>query len=167
MMTNLRSSIVLSWHVPLHMLSILGLVCGLVAFAPRPVAAYDWCSEDPIFTFRHNGLLTTHEIDVQVKVPLSALPLSGPSILTVTIPADVTYHEVLQTSVPGFAIQTVFVAGPAHPGNPYPITFAALVPGSNPTVAVQLVITDAKTLKVTTVNGFEGTSVRATIQVGP
>ncbi len=167
-MTTLRTAVAWSWGTALHMLSILGLVGVLVGFTAQPTAAYDWCSSDPVFTFRQGGLVKDQPVDVQLMVPMSALPLSSAATLTVTVPLNVTYHETLKVPMPGFQLQTVFVSSPANPaGSGYPLTFAGLVPGSDQSVPVRLVITDPLRLKVTTVNGYVGTPLSATIQIGP
>ncbi len=169
-MRTFRSTVAFPWRTTLHVLSIFGVASALVAFTAQPAAAYDWCSNDPVFTFRHGGLLNQQTLDVQVQVPLSAVPLSSAATLTVTVPLDVIVHETPALPIPGFDLQTVFVSGPANPDKSYPVIFTAVVPGSDPSVPVRLIITNPRGLprggKVTTVDGFVGTPLTATIQMG-
>lgn len=165
-MTNIRNSFCARPVQPhRHLLSLLILIGVLLVYTPQTAVAYDWCSVDPVYTFQRGGLATTQEVDVQVLVPLSALPLAGTATVTVTVPQDVASQEVVNTSTPLFVLHTVLETKPDDPTTTtYPLTFAVLVPATTVAFPVRLVVTDVHDGTVTIVDGTAGQSVSTTLQ---
>ena len=144
------------------------LVCVFVLVALfanfRPAhAAFDWSSSDPVFTFRHRGLLSTYVLDVQVMVPLEALPLSGPAQLSVVTPNNVA-TTVVNPPNPVFPVTVdVTATAPATPDRSYPVEMELLVPGSG--FPVRLLFTDALGLNIYHVEGTAGVPLHTTVDI--
>lgn len=146
---------------------VLGLLCTSLIAQARPVqAGYDWCSVDPTLTFTRAGQLRSGVIDVQVLVPLSALPLSGAARLSVRVPSNVQGTEVLNTSLPLFVLQTSFEPlKPAVSTSAYEVELALLVPSGEQGFPVRLVVTNLTTGEITFTEGSAGQTVRQSIQI--
>ena len=146
---------------------VFALICSTMLLSIRPAgAAYHWCSVDPVLTFQRDGSATSHAVDVQVMVPIEALPLADAATLQVAVPVDVTGQEVLNTSTPAFELHTTFDSiNPNATSDRYPVELELLVPGSH--FPVRLVVTDADAGTVTTVDGKAGQKVRTAVEVAP
>jgi hypothetical protein len=151
---------------------VLILRCLLLASMPQSVeAGFDWCSVDPTLTFTRGGLVTgllrTGVVDVQVLVPLSALPLAGPARLTVRVPSNVQGTQVLNTSLPLlFTLRTTFAqVKPAVSTSPYQVELILLVPAGEQSFPVRLVVTNPSTGQITITRGLAGQKLRQTITI--
>ncbi len=155
-------------HEGLRVLAILVLLASMAGFGVRPARAYDWCSVDPVFAFQQKDSLTAFGLDVQVMVPLSALPLADPATLDVGVPADLTGQEVLNTSTPAFELRTTLsTVGNRTSSLGDPIEFEVVVPSSAGDIPVRLVVTDTRYGTITISEGESGHKVRASVEVSP
>lgn len=147
---------------------VLTMLCLSIVAGTRPVqAGYDWCSVDPTLTFTRGGLLRSGVVDVQVLVPLSALPLEGAARLNVRVPSNVDGTEVLNTSLPVlFPLRTSFSPlKPAVSTSPYEVDLALVVPASEQGFPVRLLVTNLTTGEITVTEGVAGLPLRQSIVV--
>ena len=156
----------------LRLVVVLPLLCTALIAGARPVqAGYDWCSVDPTLTFTRGSLLggvLRHDVvDVQVLVPLSALPLKGIAHLRVHVPSNVQGTELLNTSVPLlFTIRTSFAQfKPATMTSPYQADLALLVPAGEEAFPVRLLVTNLSTGEITLTEGTAGQPVDQSIAI--
>jgi hypothetical protein len=149
-------------------LRVLALILAILAstVSPRSTsAANDWCSRDPSFHFRRDGGLLGYTVDVQVQVPLSALPVDG-ATLDVLIPANID-ATVVDVSTPLFNLDTRIVATkPRSVRGRYPIDLALFVPASATAFPVRIVITDVQRLRMVVFEGVAGQELHKSYQVG-
>ena len=146
---------------------LLVAVASMVSTRPAG-ARYDWCSVDPTFFFWSEGRLAPYALDVQVLVPLSALPLAEAATLEVGVPANLTSQEVLNTSTPVLEVQTAFKTlnnRSSSAGDT--IHFELVVPGSVTSFPVRLVVTDPQVGTVSVTEGLAGHKVRTTVEASP
>jgi hypothetical protein len=124
--------------------AVLGLILSAGALPAQ--AGYDWCSVDPTITFQRAGSRLAHVMDVQVMVPLSALPIAGTARLGVTMPSNVAGTEVLNTSTPLFQIKTTFAQSvvPAA-SDSYAIKLSLKMPRTTTDYPVRLVAVNQST----------------------
>jgi hypothetical protein len=147
----------------LRVLFCVAMICALVASFRPAEAAVHWSSSDPVFTFRHRGLLSSYVLDVQVLVPLEELPLSVPAQLNVDTPSNVD-TIVVNPPNPVFPVVTsVTATAPATSSRSYPVEMELLVPGSG--FPVRLLFTDPLRLNIYYVEGTAGVPLRTTFQV--
>jgi hypothetical protein len=151
-----------------RLILVLSLLCTTLVAGARPAqAGYDWCSVDPIFTFTRNGLLSSRVVDVQVLVPLSALPLKGTATLKARVPANVKGQVVLNTSVPLLfplktsIVQTKLVATTS----PYKVHLDLFVPAGTKPFPVRILSTNLSTGKIKISEGIAGQTLRQTIAI--
>ena len=150
-----------------RVVAVFALIASLAVFGARDARArYDWCSVDPTFLFHRAGDLVPYALDVQVLVPLAALPLAEAATLTVGVPADLRAQEALNTSTPIFELQTTLTTLRNRlSSSGVPVKVELLVPASAGAVPVRLVITDPQAGTVTITEGQAGQKVWATVEV--
>lgn len=150
----------------------LALFCTSLFAGARPAqASYDWCSVDPTLLFTRGGLVSSllrnGVADVQVLVPLSAIPLDGKARLSVRVPSNVRGTEVLNTSVPLlFTLQTSFApVKPAAGRSPYEVDLDVLVPAGEQGFPVRLLVTNLTTGEITITEGVAGKKLHKTMTI--
>jgi hypothetical protein len=150
----------------------LALCCTALLAGVRPAqASYDWCSVDPTLLFSRGGLISSllrnGVADVQMLVPLSAIPLDGKARLNVRVPSNVRGTEVLNTSLPLlFTLQTSFAPNkPATDGSPYEVDLDLLVPAGKQAFPVRLLVTNLTTGEISITEGVAGQKLYKTITI--
>ncbi|MDP9315125.1 MAG: hypothetical protein M3R24_30395 [Chloroflexota bacterium] len=151
-----------------RVLGILGLVIFAFTLGAHPALAIDWCSSDPVFTFQRIGTYRSQVVDVQVMVPLSALPLTEVTTLSAEVPVDVAGHVALSISTPMFPLEAHITSLKPRAGSErYPITFELLVPASTGSFPVRMIVSDTAAGTITIVDGQAGQKLETSIMVAP
>ena len=145
------------------------VICTLLAITTAPVfAGYDWCSKDPVFTFKPvGGILPEHVIDVQVWVQGQGMISDDTATLTVAYPSNRVVEEVLDLST-AFNLDVTFkpVLAPAAT-SAYTVKLATLFPDTHGALPVRLVVSAPDGALSVSCEGVAGKSVRAVVQFEP
>lgn len=149
-------------------LGLLSLLFLTLLSPPPASAVIDWCSADPLFSLYHEDQRSLQLVDVQVLVPLSALPLAAPATLAAQVPSNVDGEVLLSTSTPIFEIVTTVESTlPADTSGSFPLQLVLEVPTKDRAFPVRLLITNPSTGTITTVDGTAGTPLRTIVEVKP
>ncbi len=154
----------------LRISALFVLVCSLMTIGTGKARArgYEWCSVDPVLSLEREGSLLPQLVDVQVMVPLSALPIAQTATLTVQLPSDVQGIELVNGSTPIFKVETVFLSRKAKAtSDRFPVDLTLEVPVAEEAFPVQLVVTDGGSGTVTIVEGVAGKEVQTSFEVAP
>jgi hypothetical protein len=149
------------------LVSMLIFCLATIVAGVRPAAAgYEWCSVDPVFSFQRNGSKHVRVMDVQVMVPVTALPLADPARLRVQTPRDVVAKDVTVSIKHVFELETKIVQEVMLSSvSNYPVKFSLSVPQGTKRFPVRLVITDTTTGAIKIVEGVAGQPVHTSVQV--